>query len=510
MIWFAATRVCAASATALALIAVASPAAAQTAPLEGLDAYIEKVRAEWQVPGLAVAIVKDDRIVYAKGFGTREIGKDEPVDPDTVFAIGSASKAFTGAALAMLVDEKKIGWDGAVHDYMPAFRLDDPYITRHATVRDLLSHRTGYISGYGWVWTGSGFSRDQVIGHLRYQTRLLGFRDRFAYANEMFTVAGEIVPAVTGITWDAFLAKRIFAPLGMTRTSTSITALKGMSDVALPHGEVDGRLTSFPYRNIDNVGGAGAINSTVRDLAQWVRLQLNEGMYAGKRLIAADTIEETHSGQVVPRGGFGSSAPGAKFAEYGLGWMVDDYRGAKVVQHAGAVDGMLGVVGMIPERKLGVVVLSNRFPHQATWAIELKVFDAFLGGGTTDWSARFKAEDVQAKRAQEQRRRTEAAAPARPATLPLDRYVGRYASKLSGTATVAMEKEGLVFRRPAAAAALVHDRDNRFRARWTSAGIASVFGETPVGFTIGSDGNVASLTLGDDRFDREEPAATGE
>lgn len=497
----------------IAGLALGHPTLAQTVPLEGLDAYIEKARDDWQVPGVAVVVVKDDRIVFAKGFGVRESGKPDRVDPDTVFAIGSATKAFTGAALAMLVDEKKIAWDGAVHGYMPAFALHEPFATHNATVRDLLSHRTGFSSGYGWLWTGSGFDRNEIIRRLRFQTGGPGFRNRFHYANEIYTAAGEIVPAVTGTSWDEFMAARFFRPLGMTRTSTSVTSLRGMSNVATPHGEVDGKLLSFPFRQIDNVGGAGAINSSARDMAQWVRLQLNDGVYEGKRLIAADTLAETRAGQMIPRGGLGNAAPGAKFAEYGLGWIVNDYRGKKVVQHAGAVDGMLGLVAMIPEEKLGIVVLTNRLPHQLAWALELKVFDAFLGGSTVDWSATMKAEadkaeSEQKQRTVEQRAAAKVAAAPQPATtLPLDRYLGTYSSDLYGKATVALENGALVFKRPTSVAALARDGNNQFRARWRSAGLLSVFGETPVGFGIGPDGQVAYLELGTDRFEREKVAA---
>lgn len=474
--------------------------------LGALDAYIDKARADWQVPGAAVAIVKDDRVVYAKGFGVRETGKPGAVDTDTIFAIGSATKAFTGAALAMLVDDKKIAWDGVVHGYMPDFVLNDPYATANATVRDLLSHRTGYVSDYGWLWTGSGFDRDEIIRRLRFQTKSEGFRNHFVYANEIFTAAGEIVPAVTGTSWDRFVATRIFAPLGMTRSSTSVTALAGQRDVATPHGMADGKLTAFPYRRVDNVGGAGAINASVHDMAQWLRLQLGNGMFDGKRLISEAAIGETHTAQVVLGPGRLVS-PNSKFAEYGFGWILGDYRGHKVVMHMGGVDGMMCIVAMIPDEHLGVVVLTNMLPHQLPTAVALKVFDTYLGVEATDWSASFKAEAAKAEAAA-----AAGPAPAKPAAaaqaaLPLARYVGSYASALYGTATVTVRKGALVLMRPTADAILVPDGDNRFKARWTSAGLRSVFGDTPVVFTTALDGSVAALELATDAFRRESAGA---
>lgn len=495
------------SATALALLAPATPALAQAAAadapatlpaLDGLDAYIEQARQTWHMPGISVVVVKDDRIVYAKGFGVREEGKPGKVDADTVFAIGSASKAFTAAALGMLVDEKKIGWDGAVHDYMPSFELDDPYVTRQVTVRDLLSHRTGVVTN-GWLWLGSGLDRQEVIRRLRFQGESLGFRNGFQYQNEMYIVAGEIVPAVTGTSYERFIANRIFAPLGMRRTGTSITELKGLANVATPHAAIDGRMVPIDYRLIDNVGGAGVINSSARDMAQWVRLQLGGGTFEGKRLIAPATLAEMHTGQIVTRGGGNTTF---RFTEYGLGWSVQDYRGQKVVQHSGGIDGMQSMVAMMPEQKLGVVVLTNNMPSLLALAVELRIFDSVLGGPPTDHSAVLKAREDAARIERDK------ATPPRPATvapptLPLDRYTGTYSSALLGDAKVTLVDGRLVFSRAASSAVLDHDRSDLFRARWNSPGLISVTGLTPVGFTFGCEGQIVALDFDGNRFARK-------
>lgn len=479
-----------------------TPAALPATPaaLEGLDAYIESARQTWQMPGLSVVIVKDDKIVYSKGFGVREQGKPGKVDADTVFAIGSATKAFTAAALGMLVDEKKIDWDGAVHDYMPSFELHDPYVTRHATVRDLLSHRTGVVTN-GALWYGSGFDRKEIIRRLRFQTESLGFRNQFQYQNEMFIVAGEVVSAVAGTGYDRFIASRIFEPLGMRRTNTSITDLKGLANVATPHALLDGKMVPIEYRMIDNVGGAGDINSSARDMAQWVRLQLGGGTFEGKQLIAPTTLAEMHSGQIVPRG---RASATFKFSEYGLGWGVQEYRGQKIVQHSGAIDGMQSMVAMMPEKKLGVVVLTNGYQTKLGTAIELRVLDAFLGGPVIDHSAIMKREDDDAARTA----REKAAAIPRPATaaptrLPLDRYTGTYSSELLGDIIITLANGKLALARPASSAVLDHDRSDMFKARWTSLGQTSVFGETPVGFTFAPDGEIATLDVGGDIFKRK-------
>ena len=477
---------------------VISPATPEA--LIGLDAYIEGARQTWQVPGLSIAIVKDDQIIYSRGFGVREDGKPGKVDADTVFAIGSATKAFTAAALGMLVDEKKIEWDGAVHDYMPSFELHDPYVTRHVTVRDLLSHRTGVVTN-GSLWYGSGFDRREIIRRLRFQTETLGFRNQFQYQNEMFIVAGEIVTAVSGTSFDQFITRRIFEPLGMRRTSTSITALKAMNNVATPHVLLEGRMIPVEYRMIDNVGGAGVINSSARDMAQWLRLQLGGGTFEGKRLIAPTTLAEMHSGQIVPRG---RADPLFKFSEYGLGWGVQEYRGQKIVQHSGAIDGMQSMVAMIPERKLGVVVLTNGLRTKLAAAVELRVLDAFLGGPATDHSAAMKQENDDAVRIAREKAAAmsgpEAIAPAR---LPLGRYVGTYSSDLLGKISITLADGKLKLARPQATAMLNHDRNDMFKAQWDSPGQMSIIGQTPVGFTFAPDGEIATLELGGDKFARE-------
>lgn len=486
----------AASAQAPAQTPAASPTTA--AALEGLDAYIESARKMWQMPGLSVIIVKDDKIVYSKGFGVREEGKPGKVDADTIFAIGSTTKAFTAAALGMLVDEKKISWDGAVHDYMPSFELHDPYVTRQATVRDLLSHRTGVVTN-GGLWYGSGFDRKEIIRRLRFQTESIGFRNQFQYQNEMFIVAGEVVSAVTGTSYDRFIASRIFEPLGMRRTNSSVNDLKALANVATPHALVDGRMVPIEYRLIDNVGGAGAINSSARDMAQWVRLQLGGGTFEGKPLIAPATLAEMHSGQIVPRGDPGATF---KFREYGLGWGVQEYRGQKVVQHSGGIDGMQSIVAMIPEKKLGVVVLTNSMPSMLSAAVELRVLDAFLGGPVTDHSAVLKKASDDAARIV---REKAAAAPATtaPARLPLDRYAGTYSNDMLGDIVITLADGKLALARPASSAVLDHAGNDMFKARWKSPGQASVFGETPVGFTFGADGTIATLNVGGDIFKRK-------
>lgn len=483
--------------------------AVQARPLQGLDAYVEEARKEWKVPGLAIAIIKDDKIIYAKGFGVRQVGRNEPIDENTVFAIGSSTKPITAASLAFLVDEGKVAWDGGVRSYMKSFELYDPYVTRNITVRDLLTHRTG-VGGAGWLWSGSGFDRNEIIYRLRFQEESLGFRNRFQYNNEMFITAGEIVPAVTNVSWDEFLQQRLFKPLGMTRTNTSVRALPAMENVATPHVLIGGRLIPVEYRNIDNGGGAGNANSSVRDMAQWVRLQLGKGEYEGKRILSEKVIAEMQSPQVaIPEGEFAEMMGGAKVAAYGIGWILHEYRGKKVVQHAGAIDGMMGNVAMIPEENFGVVILTNRYPHNLGYALTLRIFDEMLGGKKGDWST------ILLDQQKREGRPLEGRAPpprmikpnAAPPSLPLANYAGAYTNKLYGDVKVTVEGDKLVLARGGITGDLEHDDSNLFQARWRSSGFSSISGLTPIGFSIGPAGEVAMFEMGRAEYVRQAPAA---
>lgn len=484
--------------------------AVQAKPFDGLPAYVEKARQEWHIPGVAIAVVKDDKIIYARGFGVRRVGGNEPVDENTVFAIGSSGKAFTAASLALLVDDGKLAWDGPVRSYMKSFELFDPYVTRNVTIRDLLTHRTG-VGGAGLLWSGSGFDRNEIIHRLRFQDQSIGFRNRFQYNNEMFITAGEIVPAVTGISWDDFLKQRIFGPLGMSRTDTSVHKFAGMDNVSTPHILVDGKLVPIQYRDGDNGGGAGNINSSAHDVAQWLRLQLGKGVYDGKRILSEAVIEEMRTPQIaLPLGGYKDMMPTAHVATYGMGWFLSEYRGHKLVQHGGAIDGNMANVAMIPEKNIGVVVLTNRYPYVMVYALTLRIFDELLGRERSDWSAILLDNWKKQGKSLEGPNLARTAKPgATPLSLPLASYAGDYASKLYGDVRVAVEGDRLVLVRGAVSGDLEHDSGNAFKARWRNPGFLSVMGLTPIGFSIGPAGIVSSLEFGGGTYVRKAAAGSG-
>ncbi len=425
----------------------AAPAAAQRAPAPassrepypGLDAYVSAALATWKVPGLALALVRHDSVIYARGYGVRALGRPEPVDARTIFGIGSSSKAFTAAAVAMLVDDKKVSLDAPAATYLPTFQLFDPVASREITVRDLLSHRSGLARGE-LVWYGSGYDRDEILRHVRYLQPSWTFRSQFGYQNIMYVAAGQVAAHAAGASWDEFVATRIFAPLGMTSSSTTIRGLERQPDVATPHGEVDDTVRVATRRNFDNIGPAGSINSNAVDMAQWVRLQLGGGAYGGRQLISRRMVTEMHTPQIlVPLDTAAKRInPETHFSTYGLGWFVEDYRGHEVWHHGGNVDGFTALVGMLPDEQLGVVVLTNMNGSGLPMALMRRVFDAQLGAPARDWSGvmHTRTEELMA-RAKKARQALEARrVPNTRPSLPLPAYAGTYVDSLYGAVTV--------------------------------------------------------------------------
>ena len=474
-----------------------APAAA-TAPLAGLDAYLAQAIRDWDVPGLAVAIVKDDSVVYAKGFGVRELGKPDAVDANTVFIAASTTKAFTAALLAMLVDSGKVRWNAPVTTYLPGFQLFDPYVTRELTVRDLLSHRSG-LGRADALWYGSTYSRDEILRRLRFERPSWSLRAQYGYNNNMFIAAGQVIAALTGRPWDEVVRERIFQPLGMSRTTTSVTALRGMDDLATPHARYDGRMTPIAWRNFDNVGSAGAINTTVRDMAQWVRFQLARGTVGGRRLLSDSAFRQMRQPNTPIRSDAATDSlyPEVHLRSYGLGWVLSDYRGRLVVSHGGALDGMRAQVGLLPEEHLGVVLMANSDQAGSLLAgLQYRVFDAFTGGARRDWSADLLA-DLRKGREREARdsvKQDSARVRGTQPSHPLAQFAGRFVDSLYGEMSVREEGGHLVLRfGDWATADLEHWHYDTFRAVWRD----REFGTDMVTFVTDVDGKPATLVVKD-------------
>lgn len=464
-------------------------------PLTGLDAYIEKAMQDHQVPGLAIAVVRNDSVVFARGFGVRKLGSPERVDENTLFAIGSASKSFTAVAIAMLVDDGKVKWDDPATKYLPGFQMYDPYVTRELSIRDLLSHRSGLARG-DLMWYGSSFSRQDILDRVRYLKPTWSFRSTFGYQNIMYLAAGEVAARTSGMSWDDFIQRRIFQPLGMTASNTSTRALANQANVAQPHSKIDDTVRTVSWRNIDNIAPAGSINSNVTDMARYVRFQLNGGKWDGKTLITGGNHAEMWTPHtVIPLVGFWKAvAPGAHLAAYGLGWFLQDYRGRLVVQHGGNIDGMSANVTLLPEEKTGVVVLTNLNGAVIASVLAYRAFDQFLGAPLGDHSGEalkfIAAAEKQGKeaRANLEKQRKQGTKP----SLALSEYAGTYTDSMYGDLKVSNEGNALrVVYGPAFDGTLEHWHYDTFRSIWKDRGL----GKAMATFTVDATAKPSKLDI---------------
>jgi len=482
---------------ALGLAAAALPATAQSParePYPGLDAYVTATLKTWNVPGIALAIVRHDSVIYLKGYGVRTVGRPDPVDDQTIFAIGSCTKAFTAAGIAMMVDEGKMRWDDPVTKYLPGFQVADPYVTREITLRDLLTHRTG-IDRAEFLWYRSGLDRAEIVRRVRFLQQKAGFRSQFTYNNMMYLVAGQALAAVSGGTWDDFVQHRILDPLGMRSTTLTIRGLETQPDVSSPHRVKDGVEHAVPWANVDNIAPAGSINSNVRDMAQWVRLQLRHGTFGGKTLIKAASLDETHKLLTpIPVGPPSPSSPVVHYLGYGMGWGTHDYDGHVELEHTGGIDGFLAHVALLPDDDFGIVLLSNdettpMYGAIADWLLdrELKV------SSPRDWNAVMHQSYTKARAQVDSAEARENAkrVPDTHPTLSLERYAGTYTDSMYGPATVTVNDGKLVFTRAEMIADLEPWNYDTFRANWR-VGIAD---HTLMTFILDPTGKISGIMM---------------
>ena len=485
------------------LLAFGRCAFAQSGPPADLDAYVARDMKVFDVPGITIAIVKDGKLVLAKGYGVRKLGDAAPVDENTMFGIGSNTKAFTSAALASLVDAGKISWDDKVYERLKGFQMYDPYVSHEMTIRDLLTHRSGMGLGEGDLlfWPHTTFTRDDIIYRLRFMKPDSSFRSHYAYDNLMYIAAGQIIPAVTGKPWEEYIREKILLPLGMKTTNLSTTAFKPGDDYASPHSKVDGKLQSIPFQDLDNAGPAGAINSSVAEMAKWITLLLNHGKFPGRdeRLFSEAQSREMWTAQTLTPIGGGESPLAAlrpKFSAYALGWGVRDYHGRKLVGHSGGVSGFVTRVMLVPEENLGIVILTNAEEGGAFESILFHVLDSYFGLPPTEWTTAFKiAHEQEAKEAQEAMAQSDKgrASNSKP-SLPLEKYAGVYNDAWYGPITIKQESSGLVFsmdHTPKAVADLQHWQYDTFKAHWRDRTIEDAF----LTFTLNPDGSIEHFTM---------------
>jgi CubicO group peptidase (beta-lactamase class C family) len=431
----------------LASVVSFAGASAQSPDLVAFDKYVANAARDWHVPGLAIAIVKDDSLVFAKGYGVLELGKAAPANEHTRFAIGSTTKAMTVASLAMLVDEGKLKWDDRVIDYFPDFQLYDPYATRELTVRDLLTHRTG-LPGTDllWAFPENQYSVPEMMRRLRYVKPISSFRSQWEYQNVMYAIAGALVAKLSGMPWDAFVRTRIFQPLGMTETIPLVSGIAGQPNVSKPHGDVRDTVRLIKLRTTDAIAPAGSVWSSVSDMSKWMRFILDSGRVGNRRLIKAATFREMVAPQMrAPMTQYPAlSIAQPHFFSYALGWFVQDFHGETVWMHTGSIDGQSAIIGLLPERHVGVYVLANLDHAELRHALMYEVFDMYRsapGAASRDWSKDVKAlfDSLHtAANAAGVADTSKGKMEGKDASLPLQRYAGNYVDSTYGTVQVTL------------------------------------------------------------------------
>ncbi len=417
-------------------------AAAQKAPLEGFDAFVAEVMKAWKVPGVAVAIVKDGQVILLKGYGYRDLEKQWPVTPQTLFAIGSITKSFTVTAMGMLVDEGKLEWDRPVREFLPEFRLSDSVASEHMTPRDLVTHRSG-LPRHDLLWYNAGFTRREMVERLRFLEPSKDFRSTYQYNNLMFMTAGYLVGQRAGASWEDFVRQRIFQPLAMTGTNFSVRDSEKGPDFARPYEKVKEEIKGVPFRVIDEIAPAGSINSSVDDMSRYLLMHLNGGKLGDHQLLSDNNSQQMQSPQMVIPGWLRWKEVG--HSSYGMAFTIGTYRGLKTVAHGGAIDGFVALLSFMPQEKIGVVVLTNLGGSPTTTVLGYNIYDRLLGLEPVDWKGRFKEMERKGEESEEEAKK-KGYTPRKLGTTPshaLAEYASEYEHPGYGIATVALKDGAL-------------------------------------------------------------------
>ncbi len=433
-----------------------------------VDDLIRAALKAWQVPGAAVAIVRDDEVVYLQGHGVRQLGVDRPVTPDTLFPLASCTKGFTTTAMAILVDEGRMHWDDRVRQHLPWFHLSDPHVDADVRLRDLVTHRTG-VGAHDLLWYHAPWPQEEIIRRVGRLPLDKPFRTTFQYQSTMFTAAGHAVAAASGTSWADFVRKRILDPLGMKHAVLTGSAAEKSDDRAFPHRKNRaGTVDVIPFYPMAVPDPAGSLHASAADLTRWLRFHLGGGTFEGKEIVSAGSLRETHTPQIVLRleGSTRAMNPETNLMSYGMGWLVRDYRGRQIVEHAGLIDGFRAHLTLLPKEKIGIALLCNLHETRMNLALSNSLIDLLLGLPRRDWNATLgevTRQDEKAAKArfeERQARRKPESAP----SLELKAYAGTYEEPAYGTARVAVETGKLVLRWSSFVVTLDHFADDTFLA----------------------------------------------
>lgn len=458
--------------------------------LVGFEEIVERGLKELNVPGAAVAVVKDDEVILAKGYGFRDVEKKIPMTADTLLAIGSASKAFTTFAMGVLVDEGKLDWEKPVRTYIPWFRLYDTFASERLTPRDLVTHRSG-LPRHDISWYNNyEASREEFVRRLAHLKPTVDLRTKFQYNNFMFLTAGYLVEVLTGKKWEDAIRTHVFQPLAMERTNFSVEDSQKDANFALPYREREGKIEKIPFRNISNIGPAGSINSSVNEMSHWLLVHLNAGKFEGKQIIGPQTLQDMHLAHMPT--GETPAIPEVTPADYGLGWFVDTYRGHRRVHHGGNIDGFSAMVSMLPGDGLGFVVLVNKNGSALNELLIRHASDLLLEAEQKDWigeAAKEKAAGEEIQKEARQKKHTRRKSGTKPAQ-ELEKYAGDYFHPGYGNLKVFLEKGEIIFTYNGITTPLEHWHYETFNGKRAD---DPTFEDMKLTFRTDVNGNVAGL-----------------
>ena len=462
---------------------------------DSLDAYVERAMRDWQVPGISICIVKDGQVIL-RGYGVKDMGKNDKVDENTLFMIGSNTKAMTATALALLQEQKKLSLDDKVVKWLPDFKLKDPWVTKELNIRDLLCHRIGMETFQGdFIYWTSSLSDKQVVEKFGKLTPVYSFRSKWGYTNAAFVAGGQVITAVSGKTWGEFLTENIFKPLGMDRTIALSKDLVNATNKATAHTfNHDKQLVAIPFCDIDNLAPAGSVSSSASDMSKWVTMLLNNGRLADKTIIPSNAINQTRIPHSILGNG-GHIYNKINFSLYGLGWGLEDYNDKRMISHTGGVNGFVTSVTLIPEEKLGVVVLTNTDQNALYEAIKWEIIDAYLKLPYRNYSAAFAANNNMRLEQEKNlwKKKFDTVAMHNSTALPLSAFAGQYTHEVYGWLKIAAANDHLTMtfqHHPKLQGKLEPLGGNRFVCTYND----PVFGRKVLAFTI-ADNKVKSLTL---------------
>lgn len=467
----------------------------QQIQLDSLDLHIHQLIKDFDIPGLSIGIVRNDSIIFSKGYGNLEIHKERKVDENTIFGIGSISKSFTALTLGILVDEGKIHWDDKVKDYLPYFELYAPYVSENFTIRDLLTHRSGLkaVSG-GTLWYHSDYSREDVIKRLKYLEPASGFREKPAYQNVMYVVASEIVKTVSGMSWDKFVETRVFDKLKMNNTTSVSTERESNDNLAQPH------IWNEKYEKVaikqekgDNLAPAGFIYSSSNDMSNYMRLLLNNGTFGNDTIVSSKIIKEIFKPQIIYP--FTGEPFNNEFTSYGFGWWLTPKNGHKIIEHSGGIDGMSAKLVMIKDMNLGFVILTNEAEEPATLLLTSTLLEELLHDAEYDIYSRFldyrKRNLNKMKEASVQISKPGKTKP----SLEIQKYAGKYSDKMYGEVLINYtEKGGLEIsfsHSPIFTGKLEHWHFDTFKIDWNDIRVPDGF----LTFNFNSKGEILGFSM---------------